>query len=85
MKLGRAIGVSILIEATHNGGFDVKMGCARFAYADKESLIKAISEYLDDPEGHEKMFLKVFGVAEQPTEPLQAEAGRLYGDTLGCV
>jgi len=39
------------------GGAIVKVGCQKIPFTDKESLKKALCDYLDDPVGTEKKFL----------------------------
>lgn len=46
----------IVISGTHNGTFDVQVGCARFAYENPVDLLEAIEEYLEDPETIEKQY-----------------------------
>lgn len=58
MKFGRAIKYAILIEPTDNQGFIVKVGCGNFSFKNKFDLKDAINEFLDDPDGFEKLFNK---------------------------
>lgn len=46
----------IVISGTHNGTFDVQVGCARMAYENPIDLLEAIGEYLEDPIGVEKQY-----------------------------
>ena len=65
MEFGRVISHNILIEASNNNGFIVKVGCGRFAFSDTRSLIEALQEYLDNPLDVAKKYS--FGCGEQPT------------------
>lgn len=56
MKFKKAIPYDIKIQATPNNGFIVEVGCAKFAYAGNEQLIRDLTAYLLDPEGFEKQY-----------------------------
>lgn len=56
MKLGRIIERHISIKPSSNNGLIVTVGCGIFVFADKESFLAALSEYLDNPESYEKQY-----------------------------
>ncbi len=51
-----AIPYNINIEATSNGGFIVKAGCATLCFETSESLLKSLKDYLENPEENEKLY-----------------------------
>ena len=59
MKLRKLIRHKIIIEASANEGFIVKVGCGIFVFAGKKSLIAGIEEYLDNPEKWEKEYNEI--------------------------
>ena len=86
MRLGKAMGSPITIEASVNLGYIATLGCARFVFTDADELTAAISAYLRDPEGHEKMFFEMFpsaAVQPQPTEDINV--GVESDRPLGCL
>ena len=80
MKLGKAMGYSILIEPSLNFTYIATLGCMKLTFNDIDELTAAISAYLRDPKGHEKMFFETFGDA--PPEPVEVAA---QPNTLGCA
>jgi len=56
MKKGKLCSYDIYIYPTENGGFIVQVGCKRFAFEGKNSLVRALKEYLNDPETKEREF-----------------------------
>ena len=68
MKIGKVINHNIMIEPTANFGFIAKVGCGTFSFADKEALVFALREFLDDPKAFEKLYDSVSGpVPEEAT------------------
>jgi len=70
MEFGREIKYAILIEPTDNKGFNVQVGCGKFAFSNKKDLKEAFDEFIDDPEGFEKKYnkTKTCDVIEGPRE-----------------
>jgi len=56
MEFGNALPHDIKISGSHNKGFIVKAGCCTAVFTEKEALLKAIGEYIDDPNGMEKKY-----------------------------
>lgn len=50
----------INIRPTANGGFIVQTGCCTLCFADNQSLVAGLRQYLDDPEGHEKRYNEMY-------------------------
>jgi len=50
MELGRVMNYNVSIEPSDNKGFIVFVGCGRFAYETKESLLADLDKYLSDPD-----------------------------------
>jgi len=73
MKLGKVIQHDIHIIPTDNFGFRTKVGCGRFAFSNKEDMVKALTEYLDNPEELEKAYNSLPREASVPDreEPLR--------------
>lgn len=67
MKLGRFIKYDIVIQASANNGFIARVGCATLVFADDESLLAGLREYLDDPDGHEKEYNRLRLWGNEPT------------------
>ena len=84
IKLGKAMGYSILIEPSLNFTYIATLGCMKLTFDDIDELTAAISAYLRDPEEHEEMFFKEFGGGvPQPTEAINV--GVESDRPLGCV
>lgn len=66
MKFKIAIPYQIIIDATHNGGFIVTVGCARMGYSTKEALLSDLEEYIDNPKFVEDSYNKCCGNRLQP-------------------
>jgi hypothetical protein len=56
MEFGNALPYDIKISGSHNKGFIVKAGCCIAIFTEKEKLLEAIGEYIDDPKGMEKKY-----------------------------
>ena len=71
MKIGQAIKHRIEIKPSANKGFIVKVGCGTFVFPNSDTLIMALSEYLNTPDAHERLYNKACGgpISEQPTDP----------------
>jgi len=78
MEFGNALPHDIKISGSHNKGFIVKAGCCTAVFTEKEALLKAIGEYIDDPEGMEKAYNKsnVNRTQEVATEETAPDPGR---------
>ena len=50
MEFGKALQYDIKISTSSNKGFIVKVGCCTCIFSNKENLLSALKEYLDDPE-----------------------------------
>ena len=74
MKFGKVINYTITIEPTANVGFYVRVGCGRFAFANKDDLISALNNYLADPEIFEKEYNACEVFQEVPSEAVPEEA-----------
>ena len=83
----------IVISGTHNGVFEVQVGCARFAYENPVDLLEAIGEYLEDPQGIEKQYnqfmaelsqreLEMGRVMQQPPPQPPTVRGEVSGPTV---
>lgn len=72
MKLGKVTRYNINIEPSANNGFIVKVGCGRFVFNDVQSLISALSSFLNDPEKHEKEYNEIAGDGVERIEPQTA-------------
>lgn len=72
MKMGRALKYDIGIRSSDNEGFIAQVGCGIFVFADKESLIMALTGYLDNTERWEKEYNEKVGIH---TAPLSGTAG----------
>ena len=66
MKFGKLINYGVTIHPTHNEGFIVKVGCAEFSFTNKNDLLIALEEYLDNPGEYEKEYNKVVGQTAEP-------------------
>lgn len=58
MEFGKALQYDIKISTSSNKGFIVKVGCCTCIFSNKENLLSALKEYLDDPEGMEKKYIE---------------------------
>ena len=56
MIFKKKIPYNILIRPTPNDGFIVEVGCAKFAYAGNEQLIRDLTAYFENPEAVEKQY-----------------------------
>jgi hypothetical protein len=56
MEFGTELPYEIKITCSSNKGFIVKVGCCTCVFSNKEDLLSALKEYLDDPEGMEKKY-----------------------------
>ena len=65
MEFKKAIPYDIVISASPNNGFLVKVGCVTLPYTDPEILGKDLAEYLKDPKAVEKQYNET--VAPDPT------------------
>ena len=66
MKFGKAIPREITITPTTNMGFVVHSGCCIVCFKHYEDLIKALTDYLADPEGFEKDYQRSGGSSGAP-------------------
>lgn len=64
MKLGYAIPHKIIIRASANMGFIVKIGCGEFVAADRIGLINSLNVYLEDAVKWETEYNKLPGRGE---------------------
>ena len=72
MNLGYAIPRDIVIKASSNMGFIVKIGCGTFVAASKQELLNGIEEYIFKPNKWEKEYNSLPGnpeVAQDIVEP----------------
>lgn len=71
MKFGKAIPYDILITATDNLGFNVKVGCCNVVFTDKDEVLSALGYYFGNPKVMEKEYNKAVGSpdAEERTVP----------------
>ena len=83
MKLGKAIPFPIHIEASANMGYVATLGCATFVFVNEEALLSAIRDYVNNPEGHVKMYMEQFN-QEQPVLAM-GEALTAERPGTGCV
>lgn len=56
MRFEKAIPYDILIRGTPNQGFIVEVGCVKVAYAQAETLLNDLTEYLKYPKEVEKQY-----------------------------
>jgi len=68
MKIGKVVRHVITITPTSNCGFVVTVGCGTFAFETKESLIAALTDFLECPDEMEKEFNKTVMIP-QPMAP----------------
>jgi len=59
MEFKTVIPREIIIKPTHNNGFIVQTGCCTLCFANKETLVGGLAEYLADPEVHEERYEKM--------------------------
>ena len=68
MDIGQVIKYNVVIQPTSNYGFVVDVGCGKFAFESKKSLIEAFSDFLDHPQDAENEYNKIARVP-QPAIP----------------
>ena len=68
MKFEKAMNHTITIEASHNGGYLVNVGCCRLVYADRTSLIADFADFIEDPKGVEEKYYRFCGNDVEGTE-----------------
>lgn len=73
MKLKKRLKRDIVIKASDNDGFIVKVGCAEFSYSDHHVMCRDLAEYLSNPKKYEKAF-----------EPIESSGGAYHG-TYGAA
>ena len=56
IEFGSPIPYDIRIIGSSNKGFIVNCGCATLTFTDKEKMLDAIRDYLNDPKGVEKVY-----------------------------
>jgi len=56
MKFKKVLSRDIIISSSHNEGFIVKVGCCTLAYANADSLIADLKEYLANPGAIDKQY-----------------------------
>ena len=66
---GSPIPYDIRITGSSNQGFIVTVGCATLTFTDKEEMIHAIREYLNDPKGVEKVYNQSCGTQQVEETP----------------
>ena len=49
LEFGRAVQYTITIESSDNNGFIVNVGCGKFAFSNKDDMLEAIQEYVNNP------------------------------------
>ena len=70
-EFGKACRWNIHIMPTENQGFVVEVGCRRFAFENKNSLLRALRQYFDNPEEVEKEIAEKTGPGEEAQEVAQ--------------
>ena len=58
IEFGNPLPYDIRIGGSSNQGFIVVVGCATCIYTDKQTMLDAISEYIDDPKKVEQEYNK---------------------------
>ena len=56
LEFGRAVQYTITIESSDNNGFIVNVGCGKFAFSNKDDMLEAIQEYVNNPKVVEKRY-----------------------------
>ena len=59
LKIGRKIKEDIVIKASANMSYIVKVGCAELAFSNEADLLEALRAYLDDPKKYDEEYNKL--------------------------
>ena len=73
VRIGRAMDYDIVISASDNLGFIVKIGCATAVAEDEAHLFEVLKTYLSDPKAAGMMYAKNSRATEErplPSRPL---------------
>lgn len=79
LEFGRAIPHIINITPSDNKGFIVKIGCGTLAFSNKDDMIEAFQEYLNNPKDTEKRYTDNADCSPDVTEAVR-EVGTPHTD-----